>query len=192
MQALHQKQTRLAEMEGYPGLAPQIEESLRQMIESLTQVLAGIEQEIDELTQRHEPFQTNLVRLFALPGVDPKVVLPLLVKLYQWLNLSSSEGDAAGLMAYPGLDPQPYENGRSVRKHACISKIGYSEVRRLFYMGALDGMRGNNPLKPFYQRLVGCEQKITFVATARKILVWAWPLFSLQIDWNPDFHRIGT
>jgi transposase len=193
-QTLHQEQTRLSEMAGRPGLAPQVEESLRQVIEALTQALAGIEQAIAELTAKHEPFQLNLVRLLALPGVGPKVVLPLLVKLFQWHNLTSGEGEAAGLVAYIGLDPQPYESGRSVRKHAGISKMGDNEVRRLLYMGALGGVRGNNPLKPFYQRLVGRgkAKKVALVAAARKILVWAWTLFSRQIDWNPDFHQIGA
>lgn len=193
-QALHQEQTRLSEMAGRPGLAPQVEESLRQVIEALTQALAGIEQAIEELTQRHKPFQTQMMRLLALPGVGPKVVLPLLVKLFQWQNLTSGAGDAAGLVAYIGLDPQPYESGRSVRKHAGISKLGDREVRRLLYMGALGGVRGHNPLKPFYQRLVGRgkAKKVALVAAARKILVWAWTLFSRQIDWNPDFHQIGA
>jgi transposase len=193
-QALHQEQTRLSEMAGRPGLAPQVEESLRQVIEALTQALAGIEQAIKELTEQHEPFQTNLVRLLALPGVGPKVVLPLLVKLFQWHNLTSGQGEASGLVAYLGLDPQPYESGRTVRNHAGISKMGDSEVRRLLYMGALGGVRGNNPLNPFYQRLVGRgkAKKVALVAAARKILVWAWTLFSRQIDWNPDFHQIGA
>jgi len=193
-QTLHQERTRLAEMAGRPGLAPQVEESLRQVIEALTQALAGIEQAIDELTERHEPLQTQMVRLLALPGVGPKVVLPLLVKLFQWHNLTSGEGEATGLVAYIGLDPQPYESGRSVHKHAGISKMGDSEVRRLLYMGALGGVRGNNPLKPFYQRLVGRgkAKKVALVAAARKILVWAWTLFSRQLDWNPDLHHIGA
>ena len=193
-QVLHQEQTRLSEMAGRPGLAPQVEESLRQMIEALTQALAGIEQAIEELTAKHEPLQTQMVRLLALPGVGPKVVLPLLVKLFQWHNLTSGEGDAAGLVAYIGLDPQPYESGRSVRKHAGISKMGDREVRRLLYMGALGGVRGNSPLKPFYQRLLsrGKAKKVALVAAARKILVWAWTLFSRQIAWNPDFHQIGA
>lgn len=193
-QALQKEQTRLSEMAGRPGLAPQVEASLRQVIEALTQALAGIEQAIEELTKQHEPFQFQLAHLLALPGVGPKVVLPLLVKLFQWHNLTSGEGDAAGLVAYIGLDPQPYESGRSVRKHAGISKMGDNEMRRLLYMGALGGVRGNNPLKPFYQRLVGRgkAKKVALVAAARKILVWAWTIFSRQIAWNPNFHQIGA
>lgn len=192
--SLHQEQTRLSEMGGQPGLAPKVEESLRQVIEALTEALAAIEQAIEELCQSHEPFHVNLARLLALPGIGPKVVLPLLVKLFQWHTLTGGQGDAQGLTAFVGLDPQPYESGRSVRKHPGISKMGDGELRRLLYMGALGGVRGNNPLKPFYQRLVGRgkAKKVALVAAARKILVWAWTLFSRQIDWNPNFHQIGA
>lgn len=73
---LHQEQTRLSEMAARPGLAPKVAESLRLVIEALTTALAGIEQAITALTQRHEPFQTQEERLLELPGVGPKVVLP--------------------------------------------------------------------------------------------------------------------
>jgi hypothetical protein len=42
---------------------------------------------------------------------------------------------------------------------------------------------GQNPLKPFYDRLVGRgkAKKVALVAAARKILTWAWTIFSRQI-----------
>ncbi|MCB0183394.1 MAG: IS110 family transposase [Caldilineaceae bacterium] len=178
-QAFQKEQTRLSEMAGRPGLAPQIIESLERVIEALTDALAGIQQAIDELCQQHEYLHQNLRRLLALPGVGPKVVLPLLVKLLQWQNLTAGKGDASGLVAFIGLDPQPFDSGRSVHKHPGISKMGDSEVRRLLDMGALGGVRENNPLKPVYQRLVGRDKakKVVLVAAARKILVWAWTLY---------------
>lgn len=193
-QALQKEQTRLSELAGRPGVSPQVAESLRQVIDALTEVLAGIQHAIDELCQSHQPFQQQLTRLLALPGVGPKVVLPLMVKLFQWQTLTSGEGNANGLTAFVGLDPQPYVSGTSVRKHPGISKMGDNELRRLLYMGALGGVRGDNPLMPFYQRLVGRgkAKKVALVAAARKILVWAWTIFSREIDWNPDLHQIGA
>lgn len=193
-QTLHQEKNRLSEMAGRPGLAPKVEESLQQVIEALTQALAEIQTAIDELCQSHEPFQQNLGRLLALPGVGPKVVLPLMVKLFQWHTITSGDGDSKGITSFIGLDPQPYESGSSVRKHLGISKMGDSELRRLLYMGALGSLRGDNPLKAFYHRLVGRgkAKKVALVAAARKLLTWAWTLFSRQIDWNPDFHQSGT
>ena len=175
---------------GRPGISPKVQESYQQVIDALEQALAEIEQAIAQLCQTHEPFQDNLKRLLALPGVGPKVVLPLMVKLFQWQTLTSGEGDAKGLTAFVGLDPQPYESGRSVRKQPGISKMGDNEIRRLLYMGALGGVRGQNPLRPFYNRLVGRgkAKKVALVAAARKILTWAWTIFSRQIEWDPAFH----
>jgi transposase len=197
-QALQKEQTRLSELAGRPGVSPQVAESLRQVIEALTEALAGIQQAIDERCQSHQPFQQQLARLLALPGVGPKVVLPLMVKLFQWQTLTNGEGSANGLTAFVGLDPQPYESGGcplgAVRKHPGISKMGDNELLRLLYMGALGGVRGDNPLMPFYQRLVGRgkAKKVALVAAARKILVWAWTIFSCEIDWNPNLHQIGA
>jgi transposase len=193
-QALQKEQTRLSELVGRPGISPQVAESLRQVIEALTEALAGIQQAIDQRCQSHQPFQHQLTRLLALPGVGPKVVLPLMVKLFQWQTLTQGVGSANGLTAFVGLDPQPYTSGTSVRKHPGISKMGDNELRRLLYMGALGGVRGDNPLMPFYQRLVrrGKAKKVALVAAARKILVWAWIIFSREIDWNPNFHQIGA
>lgn len=197
-QALQKEQTRLGELTGRPGIAPQVLESLQQVITALREALGQIQQTIEELSQDHQPFQQQLARLLALPGVGPKVVLPLMVKLFQWQTLTNGEGSAKGLTAFVGLDPQPYESGGcplgAVRKHPGISKMGDNELRRLLYMGALGGVRGDNPLMPFYQRLVGRgkAKKVALVAAARKILVWAWTIFSREIDWNPDLHQIGA
>jgi len=195
-QALQKERTRLTESAHRPGIAPKVQESFQQVIDALEQALAEIEQTIDELCQRHEPFQQNLKRMLALPGVGTKVVLPLIVKLFQWQSLTHGQGNAKGLtsfVGFVGLDPQPYESGRSVRKQLAISKMGDKEMRRLLYMGALGGVRGQNPLKPFYDRLVGRgkAKKVALVAAARKILTWAWTIFSRQTEWNPAFHAIA-
>ncbi len=192
-QALRKEQTQLSELTGRPGISPKVQTSLQQMIEALTEALSEIQAALDELCQSHAPFQQHIQRLLALPGVGPKVVLPLLVKLFQWQTWTHDKGDTNSLVAYIGLDPQPYESGRSVHKQPGISKMGDNELRRLLYMGALGGVRGNNPLKRFYQRLVGRgkAKKVALVAAARKILVWAGTIFTRQIDWNPDFHQIG-
>lgn len=192
-QDLQKANTRLSEMGGRPGLAPAVEQSFQQQIDSLTEMLAEIQRAIDTLCQSYEPFQLEIPRLLSLPGVGPKVVLPLMVKLFQWQTITSGEGNAKGLTAYIGLDPRPYESGGSVYKHPGISKMGDSELRRLLYMGALGGKRGDNPLNLFYERLVsrGKAKKIALVAAARKILVWAWTIFSRQIHWDPNFHQIA-
>lgn len=193
-QARQKEQTRLSELVGRPGISPKVQESLRQVIDALRDALAEIEQAIEELQQRHQPFAAEAQRLLPLPGVGPKVLWPLVVKLMQFHNLTSGQGDAAAFVAFIGLDPQPHISGSSVHKHPGISKMGDSELRRLLYMGALGAISGDNPLRTFYRRLLdrGKAKKVALVAVARKLLVWAWTLFSRQSQWNPHFHQIGA
>jgi len=193
-QALHKEQTRLSEFEGRPGIHAAVQQSFRQVILALEEALAVVQDEIETLCQSHQPFRHDRQRLLAMPGVGEKVVLPLLVKLHQFQTLTDGMGDAKSLTSFIGLDPQIYQSGASVRRRPGISKMGDSELRRLLYMGALGGVSGQNSLKAFYQRLIarGKAKKVALVACARKILVWAWTLFSQQTDWIPNFHKIGA
>ena len=140
--------------------------------------------------QQHTHLHENAQRLLARPGIGRKVVLPLLVQLHRWQTLTAGQGSTKGLTAFVGLDPQPYESGTSVRKCPSISKMDNATLRRLLYMGALSAVHGQNPLHTFYQRLVGRgkAKKLVVVAAARKLLAWAWVLFSRQADWDPALH----
>jgi len=184
-QMLRQEQNRLGELKGRPGVPTSVHQNLQQVIEALMQALREIEQAIAQHLQQHSYLQQAAERLQALPGIGPKTVLPLLVLLARWDTLTGGQGTAKGLTALVGLDPQPHESGRSVRKASTISHMGNAELRRLLYMGALGGVRGDNPLRLFYQRLVGRgkPKKLALVAASRKVLTWA--IFSTNTDWNP-------
>lgn len=143
--------------------------------------------------RQHTHLQEDAQRLLPLPGVGPQVVLPLLVQLHRWQTLTAGQGTPKGLTAFVGLDPQPYESGRTVRRHSSISKMGNATRHHLLYMGALSAMDGQNPLHTFYQHYLvewGKAKKLVVVAATRKLLTWAWILFPRQIRWNPDFHAV--
>jgi transposase len=67
-----------------------------------------------------------------------------------------------------------------------ISRFGKPRIRQLLYMDALGSSRGNNCLRQFYLRLVGCgkAKKLALLAAARKILVWAWAIFRQHTSFN--------
>jgi transposase len=191
-QILQQEKNRLQEMAGRPGIADFVETSLAQVIAALQEALRQVEEAIATHLRDHAHLQCEVARIVALPGVGPKVVLPLLVLLYRWQNLTHGEGNAKGLTALAGFDPTPFVSGSSVRKRSAISKMGNAELRRLLYMGALSAVHGHNPLHSFYERLVarGKPRKVAVVAAARKLLTWAWVLFSRQTTWDPTLHAI--
>lgn len=191
-QMIQQEKNRLGALRDRPGIATPVITNLEQVLQALQDALQAVEQAIAEHQQQHTHLQDDAQRRLALPGIGRKVVLPLLVQLHRWQTLTAGQGSTKGLTAFIGLDPQPYESGSSVRKRSSISKMGNATLRRLLYMGALSAVHGQNPLHTFYQRLVGRgkAKKLVVVAAARKLLSWAWVLFSRQADWNPELHAL--
>ena len=126
-------------------------------------------------------------RVQTVPGIGKRNSLWLVVVLYRWHTLTGGAGTAKGLTAFLGLDPTLHESGTSVRGPRSISRMGMAQVRRLLFLGALGGVRGKNPLRDFYQRLVGRGKPkvLALVASARKILGWAWAVFQHQTTFDP-------
>lgn len=183
---LRQEQNRLGELRNRPGVPKSVLTNLEQMIQALQNALQEIEAAITQHLQNHHYLQEHRQRLLTIPGIGPKTVLPLLVLLLRWHTLTAGQGSNKGLTALVGLDPKPHESGTSVYHRPTISKMGNGEIRRLLYMGALGALRGHNPLHDFYDRLVGRgkAKKLALVAASRKLLTWAWAIFSTGTVWN--------
>lgn len=179
---------RLIGLRQRPRPATAVLQSLERTIAALEAELATIEQAIDDLVSHDPDLKNQAQRLRSVPGIGTKNVLPILVLLYRWRARTSGRGTPKGLVAFAGLDPQPYESGRSVHKRATISKMGDRTVRHYLYMGALGGVRGQNALRQFYRRLVsrGKAKRLALVAAAHKILIWAWAIFSQDVDFDPS------
>ncbi len=156
--------------------------TIDRVLAALGETLREIEGVIAAHLRAHPALYEDAKRLRSVPGIGAKNVAYILVLLHRWLTLTDSQGTEKGLAAYIGLDPQTYESGTSVHRRAVISRMGDQAVRRRLFMGALGGVRGNNPLRTFYQRLVGRgkPKMVALVAAARKLLTWAWAVFRRQ------------
>jgi len=179
---------RLLGLQQRPHPTKAVSASLERTIVALEAELAAIEQAIAELLTQHPDLKGEAKRLRSVPGIGERNVLPILVLFYRWRARTSGRGTPKGLVAFVGLDPQPYESGRSVHKRATISKMGDRSVRRYLYLGALGGVHGKNALRTFYRRLVsrGKAKRLALVAAAHKILIWAWAVFSQGVDFDPS------
>ena len=185
-QMLRQEYNRRHALAQRPGQHAAVPQSLDRLIEALEQELAAVERAIAEHLRRHPVLQAAMRRLRTVPGVGAKTVVPLLILLWRWQVLTDGQGTPKGLTAYVGLDPQPFQSGTSVHQTPTISRMGDKVVRRKLFMGTLGGIRGRNPLRAFYQRLVGRgkQKKVALVAATRKVLVWAWKVFQTQTDFD--------
>ena len=186
-QMLQAERNRQAALARQPASARLVGQNLAAMITTLEEGLAEIAQAIKDHIRTHARLKAKLGQLRTVPGIGAKNGPYILLLLARWEHLTDGQGEAKGLVAYTGLDPQTYESGTSVHRNASISRMGQSQVRRLLYMGALGGVRGQNPLREFYQRLVGRgkAKKLALTAGARKILVWAWAVYRHDTAFNP-------
>jgi transposase len=177
---LQRERRRSEALEVRPDASPTVRTSVERLLQTLEDELADLERAIADQVQQQSRLQVAQERLRTVPGVGVRVVLPLLVACERYHTLAAAHSTAKGMVAYVGLDPQPHESGTSLRSPARISRQGDQLLRARLYMGALGALRGDNPLHAFYQRLVdrGKPKKVALLAAARKLLAWAWAVFS--------------
>jgi transposase len=183
---LRSERNRLQQYQQRPRHNERVMESLEKVIELLEEELAAVEKEIKAFIKQDENLNRVHKRLCTIPGVGPVVVNHLLLLLTRWSLRTHGQGTAKQLVAFAGLDPQPFQSGSSVYRRPTISKMGDKLIRQKLYMGALGGIRGENVLSDFYQRLVGRgkAKRLALVAAARKILVWSWAVFVNEVDFD--------
>lgn len=187
VQAEHNRQ---AALQLQPDSAPAVTASLAAVLTALAQAQREIKQALKAHLKAHPALKAKAKRLRSVPGVGEKSVLHLLVLLARWDTLTDGQGQAKGLVAYTGLDPQTYTSGSSVHKPAKISRMGQRQMRRRLYMAAFGGVRGRSPLGDFYQRLIGRgkAKKLAVTAAARKLLIWAWAVYRTDTDFDRERH----
>jgi transposase len=194
-QMLQQERNRQSMYAGRPGLAVAVVTSVTAITVALTASLAEIDQTIQDLLDQDSDMQEQIDQLDSIPGVGDKTVLPLFVLLARWHALTGGRGSDKALAAFVGLDAQTNQSGQRTRRGG-ISKTGDPEMRRLLFMAALGGKRkqGDNPLRRFYERLVGRGKlrMVALVAAARKILMWAWAIFRSHTYFDPQKHAQGA
>ncbi len=186
---LHQERNRQRMLGVRPGTATAVVASLERVIAELDRELAALKDAIRALLCAHVELQRDARRLRSVPGIGDRNVLWLLVLLSRWHTLTVGRGRAKSLVAYVGLDPRPFESGSSVRRRATISRMGAGHLRRRLFLSAFGGIRGANPLREFYDRLVarGKAKRLALIAAVRKLLIWAWAVFRTGLPF--DAHK---
>ncbi len=191
---LRQEKNRLHSAEYSVNIHSAVIQDIKETICSLEQKISAIQSAIKEHLKANSHLDEQKKLLLTVSGIGEKNVLYILVVLHRWGVLTEGNGDSKGLTAYLGLDPAICESGSSINKKARISRQGNRPLRSRLYIGALGGVKGNNPLRAFYQRLVGRgkPKKLALVAAARKILVWAWAVFISNTPFDANrFHHVN-
>lgn len=176
---IQQERNRLDAARQKPHVAGAVPTNIASVLEALEQALEEVRQEIKRHVNEHTSLREGRELLLSVPGIGKKNVLWLLVLLTRWHTLAGESSDPKSLVAFVGLDPGVFESGTSVRGRPRISRMGDKWIRRMLYMGVLGASRGDNAVRARYLHLVsrGKAKKLAIVATARKVLVWAWAVF---------------
>lgn len=177
---------RLAQGQRRPRSSKTVQQSLERTLQTLEEELQGLEEAVKQLLKDRPYLQQQRRILRSAPAIGEKLSLEMLVLCHSFYASTQGQGTAKQLVARLGLDPQPHESGKS-KQRTVISRQGNARLRSLLYCGALGGVRGNNPLKHWYQQLVanGKAKKLALVACARKVLTWVWALFTSNSPFDP-------
>jgi transposase len=100
----------------------------------------------------------------------------------------STEASRAEITSLVGLAPFNRDSGHMRGKRSIMG--GRQSVRQALYMAALTGMKRNEKLRSFYQRLVasGRPFKVAIVACMRKLLV----ILNAMIREKKTYQELST
>lgn len=185
------EQNRLGQLQRRLRPNPTVLRSLERTLRTLEEELQEVENAVAQLLKHHPYLQQQRQLLRSSPAIGEKLSLEMLVVCHRFWAHTSGKGTAKQMVAFLGLDPQPHESGKS-KPHSPISRQGNARLRAQLYCGALGGVRGNNPLRTFYHRLVsvGKAKKLALVACARKVLTWVWALFTSNTPFDASRFQL--
>ena len=146
--------------------APVVTASIKQMIASLQEAIAKLNNDIDDHIDRHPNLKQDQDLLQTIKGVGP-VVSKQMVSLMHNKQFSQ----ASQMAAFLGLVPKHHESGLFKGKSR-LAKNGSSAIRAKLYMPALVAIKHNPDVKAQYERLLANGKcKMQAVCAAMRKLV---------------------
>lgn len=156
--------------------------TLLAVIDDLDRQLAPIERELRPLARADERARL----LMTIPGVAELLGLTIATEIGDIARFPT----ARKLVGYSGLTPRIKQSGQSSRVGR-ISKAGPDTLRWAAVEAAQHGWRPSNPWHELYTDIKRRHGKANpaKAAVARKILVAAWHILSLQQPFKPGASR---
>lgn len=155
--------------------------SITTHITYLDEQIAKMGRAITALIEADTAQQKNRTLLLSIPGIGEVVSAVIMAELP-----NIAEFTPKGLAAFAGLSPAEHSSGSSVRGKPHISRIGSARLRSVLYMAALSARRYNPRLADFVARMraAGKPPKVTLIAIARRLLVYAHAVIRTQLPFT--------
>lgn len=180
-----------------PVIVPEVRLRLIQLIATLEQQIAQIDDEISQMVQITEEengqqeisiesrWKRSIALLLTIPGVGIMTACWLVVAT---LNFTLCETPEAAVH-YVGLAPIERKSGTSVRGRAQIGHGGHTRARTVLYLATLTAARYNPVIKTCFDRLRTADKptKVARCACARKLLLIAFALVKNGQTFDPEY-----
>lgn len=157
-------------------------ESIRNMIEQLSQEKKRLERRIDDHIDRHPHLKQDRQLLQSIPGIGP-VLSRLMLSVIHSRHFKTAEQVAAFLGVIPKLVESGVFKGRSA-----LSKKGPASVRAKLYMGAIVASQHNPHIAQQKRRLLanGKTKMQALGAAMRKLVHICFGVIKNQAKYSPQ------
>jgi transposase len=172
------------------GTANPVRDSIEQMLKSLDQQIADIQQHIRDHIRQHPVLAHQAELIESIPGLGEHTAAKLLA---EFVNIAAFE-DARSLAAWAGVTPSKNQSGSSVRGKPHMSKIGNASVRGALYWPAISAMQHNPVVIAFIapMRKANKNNMAIIVAVMRKLLHLVYGVIKHDTPFDPLWRAAAT
>ena len=151
---------------------PTVTAATTRILACLDHEQATLEKAIVQHIRAHKTLAADYALLLSIVSIGPKTAALLLAELGDLRRFAN----VRELVAYVGLCPRLCDSGSSLHGPTPLTKRGNAAVRCALYFPAMNAVRFNPFLKPFYARLLatGKPKMVALCAVMRKLLHLAY------------------
>lgn len=162
-----------------PHLNTQVKRSVKRMIKCIETEIKIVEKQLDELIGKDNELKEKVERLKTFNGVGITTARALICNLPELGHLTRAQ-----IACLIGLAPKTKDSGTKIGKR--VIQGGRFYARKALYMAALSGIRFNQPLRDYYNRLkkMGKHSKVALTAVMRKIIITLNAMLRDKKDWK--------
>jgi len=154
-----------AEKNRQSSLRGKMRQSVDEHLEWLEDRIRELDDEIEQLSQAHEQWRSQITILKSVPGIGKVIATTLVAALPELGQVNDKR-----ISALVGVAPLNRDSGKFRGSRTIWG--GRANVRAALYMGALVAVQHNPILKAFYARLLsqGKAKKVALTACMHKLL----------------------
>ena len=163
---------------------PTVTAATTRILRCLHEEQTALEHQIVHHILAHKSLAADYGLLLSIVSIGPKTAAVLLVELGDIRRFAN----VRDLVAYVGLCPRLCSSGSSLHGPTPLTKRGNAVVRRALYFPAMNAVRFNPCLKPFYSRLLGKgkPKMVALSAVMRKLLHLAYGVLLSGQPFDPS------